>query len=319
LLADEVRPAIAAAAGVAPSEIRFEPERGSVKATVELPWVEGEDAKALSDRALVTARALGKVAAAQKSVWIHLRIGKLDFEVVSNKREEGEPYIALHSRGIWLSDPAALPLVMLNPTRSSTYGSSNEALTGSLENTGPEPTPPIEVFTKVASGYGAERKVREVSKKLGSIAPGKRVRWSLSLMDVASGGSSHAMFRADGKRIEVLNKYAHDHSMDWLNTALGVRASHGVWADHAGSVRREEALVVHLTAEQAALPEGEREGLFLKIAKALKAHRDRYHRDEWGFSDARVTFEAPSGGGWRFEEGKKKSERFERGGDKKKL
>jgi hypothetical protein len=58
LLADELRPKIASAAGLAESAVVTVPEGGSIKATLELPWIAGEKAAALFDRALVTARAV---------------------------------------------------------------------------------------------------------------------------------------------------------------------------------------------------------------------------------------------------------------------
>jgi hypothetical protein len=316
LLGDEIRPAVAAAAGVPASDVRITPETGSVQASVELPWIEGEKAKDLIERAFITARALRPVAA-RKNVSVHLRLGPLDLAVLSRKREGAEPYVGLLSGGFWVTDPQASSLVLENPVRTSLSYSSNETLTGALENTGSEPTPPIEVFTKVFSGYDDKRQVREVSKKLGSIGPGKRVKWSLILMDVGYGSKPRALFRADGKRIEVRNKYTYDHAVDWLDAAIEARADHGVWAEDEGAGRDAAAMRVLLTAEQAALPEREREELFRKIAKAFKDHRSRFHRDEWGATIARISFEAPGGGGWRFDEGKVTSERFEGAAGKK--
>jgi hypothetical protein len=163
----------------------------------------------------------------------------------------------------------------------------------------------MEVSVVVDRGFGPSRTLREVKQVLGSIPPGKRVKYRLSVTN----GYNQTLalrFRAGGKRVEVLNEYAYKHGLDWLDTALGARARYGVWSEHKDSTRWLDWLgpldvqswVVHLTAEQVALPGGAREALLRDIARTLRVHRDRFHKG----AVSNIRFVAPGGGGWRLED-----------------
>lgn len=303
-LADEIRPKVAAAVGVPASAVAVVAEGGSVKATAELPWIDGEDAKALLERFLVAARALAG-AIEQRDVELRLRAGQIDLAVRRPRDGSGRVHVELGGRGLWFSDREAMSLTLTNPVKTTFFTHSNVTLSGTLESSGAEPTAPIEVFTRAAIGYGPERTYREFTKPIGSIAPGKRATFNLVLTDPAYGMSPHARFRVDGKEIEVFNQYSHDHSFHWLETVLSVRASHGVWIEHAQ--RRDDyrdslgPVIVHLTAEHAALPDAERDRLLRAIEKTLYEHHRRYHRDE----SLSTAFKKPGRGGWLLETGKK--------------
>lgn len=211
-------------------------------------------------------------------------------------------HILLSGQGLSLSDPDALPLVHKKPAMLSSW--SVATLSGQLVNTGKDSTPPIEVYSVTTSGYGDRRKQSRVAKPLGSIAPGNSAKYALTVGDFNYyGDSPNASFRADGKRLAVFNEYAHEHTLDALTMALGVRARHGVWVEHGDWRRDALAVVVRITAEQAALDDGARGTLFGAVVASLRDHQRKFHRN--AFSSTRVLFAAPGGGGWILALGKK--------------
>jgi hypothetical protein len=321
LLADELKPKIAAAAGVPEASVSsLHDAGGALEVTADLPWIEGEKAKALLDRALVAARAISlQVTSLDPS--INLRVGPLHLKVHRpSKDADGRPHVALMARGILVDDREAIPLVLHKPTRTTITSFSSATmvmLSGELENTGKTTTSPIEAFM-VPSGAPAApfsfsfppQRLEVFRQHLGGIEPGKRA--SFSLTGNLSGGWVGPKFRSDGgKRVKVFNQYTYDHAVGWLDTALAIRAGHGVWSEHGDELvdAHQRRVLVHLTAEQAALPEAARDALFRTIAKALRGHHEKFHGGQENYP-LRVTFEAPGGGGWRMGEGKE-IDRFE--------
>ncbi|WP_437320806.1 hypothetical protein [Sorangium sp. So ce385] len=300
-LADELRPAIAAAAGVPAEGVHVAYARGSLDVTAELPWIERQKAKALVERSFAAARAITG-ALAQRRAAVHLRVGPLALDLEKHRDEGGRLQLALWSPGLVLLDPQASPLVLRNPVHVRTLMSNTETVSGILENTGKEPTPPIEVVAVMTNDLGSFSTRDEVKKPIGVIAPGRRVPYHVILKKQWFDTRVTTSFRAAGKVVAVFNEYGHAHHLDALDTALDAWAAHGVWADHGRTTRDRSSTLVRLTAGQAALPDGARSELFQKIEKALRRHHDRFHKGLF-----HVTFEAPDGTQWGLVDGRSAS------------
>ncbi|MDC3960905.1 hypothetical protein [Polyangium jinanense] len=305
-LSSELRPKIAEAAMVPEPDVQFIAGWDDLYIIVVLPWLDGEGAKELIERVFVDARALVPIVTGKK-MRLHLRAGPIDFQVEREEDSQGNAYATLYASGIGIVDPAATPLVLKNPVNMSSWMHSNRTLSGSLENTGKEPTPPIEAFARfrqMRSSPEGREEVREVKKALGVIEPGKAAKYSLILADVSYGSHPTVSFRAGDKKLVVRNEYATNHSMDWLGVSLEAYGAHNAWAKHGlrtSPFGGPPPSRVFLTPEQTKLPAAEREALMKKIAKVLDKHNDRFHRGD----AVGVDFIDPAGGGWRLEVGKK--------------
>jgi hypothetical protein len=302
MLGDELGPEVAAAAGLPASAVTFVHAKGLLTFTAELPWIEGERAKALLARMLGAARAIVPVVPASGTS-VHLRVGPLELAVRASKGGDGGPYVELVGQGVIMTDPDAVPLVLHDPERANYCINAAMTFWGTLENTGKTPTPPIEAFM-VSLAEGSVPPT-EFTKQIGIIAPGKSVSYELS------GNRIHRKvrapeFRAGGKPIAVFNESSWNHAVDWLDTAIDIRAEQGVWCEHDGD---RHGMKVRLTAEQVALPEGARNELMRTIAKALQRHGTKYHGDY--LFDGYAKFAAPGGGGWQLSANGKEIARYE--------
>ncbi len=305
LLADEIRPKIAAAAGLPEASVTTASEHGDLTATAALPWVDGEDAKALLGRMFTAARAID-AALPHRKFAVHVRVGEIDLRVTPSPPEESPRYLLFGNTGMVVADPAALPLVLKDPRAISSM--TVETLTGELSNTGKEPTAPIEVYAVHMEGPYNDRKRVEDKKDLGVIQPGKSVKYTLSVKDSSWGTSStHANFRAGGKKLAFFNTYAYDHTVDALKVAIEAHARFGVWVEHREDRFNEVRMLVRLTAAQAALDDRAREALFTSVRGLFADHRKKFHGHAGG---ERIVFAAPGGGGWLAEPTKKPT-RFE--------
>lgn len=310
LRGDELRPRIAAAAGIPESAVTAEVRRGSLKVTAELPWNESEDARALIDRVFVAARAIAAAAPRKETddVSLHVRVGPLDLAVI-DRDDGGVPHhLVLAGQGLHMADPAALPLVHRKPAGLTSWGFGGNVVTlsGELVNSGKEATPPIEVYTIATSGYGDERKRTRLAKQLGSVAPGASAKYTLTVTDYNYGNEPHASFLAEGKHLSVFNEYSGEHCLHALAAALEMRSRHGVWFEHKEVLFGGLHFLIRLTADQAALADAPREALFRTLLASVGEHRSKYHKD----SGVHLVLAAPGGGGWSLEMGKK-AVRFE--------
>ena len=290
-LADEIRPKFAAAAaGIPGVSVTVGSEHGDMRATAAIPWIDGEDAKTLLARMFTAARTID-AALPHRKFALHVRAGEIDLAVYESDRRQSPRYLQLGNRGMFASDPTMLTLMHKDPHALSTFEVTT--LTGELENTGKDPTPPIEVYSV------------GVTKDLGVIQPGKSAKYSIIVKQGL--GGVNAAFRAEGKSLAVHNTYALDHTLDTLTTAIDAHARLGVWVEHREALRGEVRVLVRLPAEQAALDDRARDALFKAVMARLAEHRKKFHREVGG---ERIVFAAPGGGGWLVEV-IKKPRRFE--------
>jgi hypothetical protein len=291
LLTDEIRPKVTAAvAGIPEASVTVVSEHGAVKATVAIPWIDGEDARALLARMFTAARAVD-AALPQRKFALHVRAGEIDLTAYEGDRRQSPHHVLLGNRFVIASDATVLTLVHKNPRVA---GGLMTTLTGELENTGKDPTPPIEVY---AAG---------VQKDLGVIQPGKSAKYSITVNEGL--GGVHAAFRAEGKSLAVHNAYASDRTLDALTLAIDAHARLGVWVEHRRESDYEMSFLVRLTADQAALDDRARDALFKPVMATLAQHRKKFHSRACCAED--IVFAAPGGGGWLSARGTKLA-RFE--------
>jgi hypothetical protein len=305
LLADEIRPKIAAAAGIPEASVTVTSEKGDVKAIATIPWVDGEDAKTLLARMFTTARAID-AALPHWKFSLHVRAGEIDLGVYESDRRQSPRHLLLGNQGMSTADPTALTLVHKDPRLLSML--SVDTLTGELENTGTDPTPPIEVYSVNMEGTQGARKRIEVKKDLGVIEPGKSAKYSIGVSWESAWDDygHHASFRAEGKQLAAFNTYAYDHTFDALRIAIEAHARLGVWVEHREAIDGGVRVLARLTAEQAALGDRAREALFKSVRELFADHRKKFHHGH----GERIAFAAPGGGGW-LSEVTKKPKRFE--------
>jgi hypothetical protein len=106
----------------------------------------------------------------------------------------------------------------------------------------------------------------------------------------------------------VFNEFSYDHSVAWLETALEIRAAHGMWTEDVRTDITTQWYLARLTAEQVALPAHDRDALLRKVAAALVGHAVKFHKRE--YRSFGVKFEAPGGGGWQIKGGGMKIEPY---------
>ena len=305
-LADEIVPKIAAALTLAPGKVAIVHAGKKLEVTVELPWVEGEKAPALVDRWMVAGRALQAIVPAKQAI-VRLRVGP--FEARLARQEEGgiQPYSAILVLGMVFRDPAALPLVLHDPTLTTIAGGSYaRVLSGVFENTGKTPLGPFEVVV-TAKPYPGSTKLLQVRPTFGPIEPGKKLPYKIPIWEERDGVAFDVEYSAGGKSIKPLNALLLADGLDMLDIALAIQAEHKATLQNDYADSFELSIVrVKLAESHLAMPEAARVAMMEKIQRAIAKHFRKFHPDD----KLTLLFHSPSGGGWGMNEGQRPT-RFE--------
>lgn len=305
-LADEIGPKIVAALAIPPAKVAIVHAGKKLEVTAELPWIDGEKAPALVDRWMVAARALQAIVPSRQAI-VKLRVGP--FEARLARQEEGgtQPYSAILVLGMVFRDPAALPLVLRDPTLTTIAGGSyTRVLSGVFENTGKAPLGPFEVVV-TAKPYPGSSKLPQVRQTFGPIEPGKKLPYKIVIWEERDGAAFDVEYSAGGKSIKPLNALLLADGLDMLDTALAIQAEHkaALQNDYADSFELS-ILRVKLAESHLSMPAPERIAMMEKIHRAILKHFRKFHPDD----KLTLLFHSPSGGGWAMSDGQRPA-RFE--------